>query len=92
MLLIPFVENSFKHGTIIEGKLKVLIELALDDHTLHFKISNSSIRNTERTGGIGLDNIKKRLVMLYPEAHSIEILQDKKQFTVVLKIYGLSPL
>ncbi len=92
MLLIPFVENSFKHGTIIDGKLTVAIELKFEDNTLHFNISNSFVRDAEKTGGIGLENIKKRLVMLYPETHSIEILQRKKQFSVALKIYGLSPL
>ncbi len=92
MLLIPFVENSFKHGTIVDGKLGVAIEIKFEGDTLYFKISNSSINNDEKEGGIGLENIKKRLKMLYPDAHSIEIVQEEKEFSVVLKIYGLSLL
>jgi two-component system LytT family sensor kinase len=92
MLLIPFVENSFKHGTIIDGKLTVVVKLKFENGILNYKIINSSIRDDEKSGGIGLENIKKRLNMLYPDKHSIEISQQKNQFIVVLKIHGLSQL
>ena len=92
MLLIPFVENSFKHGTIIDGKLTVAIELTFKDDLLNFTIRNSSIRDDEKTSGIGLENIKKRLEMLYPNQHSINIEQRKNQFEVILKIQGLSQI
>ena len=92
MLLIPFVENSFKHGTIINGKLTVVIDLKFEDDVLNFSIVNSSIRDDEKIGGIGLENIKKRLEMLYPDKHSIEITQRKHQFKVALKIHDLSML
>ncbi len=90
MLLIPFVENSFKHGTIIDGKLTVNIHLKFEEHTLHFAIVNSSIRDEENVRGIGLDNIKKRLEMLYPNKHSIHITHQKNTFSVRLKIFELS--
>jgi len=92
MLLIPFVENSFKHGTIINGKLTVAIDLKFEDDILNFIIVNSFIRDDENIGGIGLENIKKRLEMLYPNKHSIEIIQRKGQFIVVLKIHDLRQL
>ena len=90
MLLIPFVENSFKHGTIIDGKLRVHIAIKTTKNTLDFEIVNSSIKEGESLKGIGLDNSKKRLEMLYPERHELEIEQQKNQFVVVLKIDDLN--
>ena len=92
MLLIPFVENSFKHGTIINEKLIVAINMKFEDDILSFTIVNSSIRDEEKVRGIGLENIKKRLEMLYPNKHTLEITQQKNQFKVSLKIFDLNQL
>ena len=61
MLLIPFVENSFKHGNIIEGQLKVTIFIEIKEGKLFFKISNSASRDEKEQSGIGLENIKKTI-------------------------------
>jgi len=90
MLLIPFVENSFKHGTIIDGKLNVYIMIKTTNNTLHFEIVNSLIKDEEFRNGIGLENIKKRLEMLYSNKYTLEIVQQKNQFKVVLKIHDLN--
>lgn len=89
MLLIPFVENSFKHGTIIDGKLAVNITLKTHADILYFEIVNTSTNNEESVIGIGLENIKKRLTMLYPDSYKLTINQQKNQFKVVLKISDL---
>ncbi|MEO9572154.1 MAG: histidine kinase [Polaribacter sp.] len=86
MLLIPFVENSFKHGVIIDGVLKVDIQLKIDDKCLFFEIQNSSKGKEETNTGIGLHNIRKRLEMLYPEKHQLEIIEKNDTFKVHLKI------
>ncbi len=86
MLLIPFVENSFKHGVIIDGILKVDIQLKVDANYLFFEIENSSKEKEDINGGIGLENIKKRLEMLYPKKHQLEIIDKKDVFKVSLKI------
>ncbi|WP_245893548.1 sensor histidine kinase [Polaribacter butkevichii] len=86
MLLIPFVENSFKHGVIIDGILKVDIQLKVDVDYLFFEIENSSKEKEDINGGIGLENIKKRLEMLYPKKHQLEIIDKKDVFKVSLKI------
>ncbi|MGJ8745496.1 sensor histidine kinase [Polaribacter sp.] len=86
MLLIPFVENSFKHGVIIDGSIKVDIHLKTANNCLFFEIENSSKRKEEASTGIGLQNIKKRLEMLYPEKHQLEIIDKKDVFKVSLKI------
>mgnify|MGYP000026462280 FL=1 len=86
MLLIPFVENSFKHGAIINGKLKVTLSIKNMGEFLFFKISNSTLEETSNKIGIGLENIKKRLEMLYPNAHQLKIEHQNQLFVVALKV------
>lgn len=86
MLLIPFLENSFKHGAIKNGKLKIDLELKATENELYFRLINSSNSDQETNIGIGLQNIKKRLEMLYPAAFDLEIENLKNIFTVILKI------
>lgn len=90
MLLIPFVENSFKHGSIIEGKLTVNIQIKTVDGTLLFDIWNSSTIEEEAVKGIGLGNIEKRLNMLYPKTHKLETSQLNNRFAVQLEIHHLN--
>ena len=86
MLLIPFVENSFKHGVIIDGVLNVDIRLKTANNCLFFDIENSSKRKEEASTGIGLPNIRKRLQMLYPGKYQLEIIENNDTFKVHLKI------
>jgi sensor histidine kinase YesM len=86
MLLLPFVENGFKHGSQIDGVVKVKINIKVDKNELNFMIENSAIRKEGSKKGIGLENIIKRLKMLYQEEHFLEVLQEEKLFRVNLKI------
>jgi hypothetical protein len=86
MLLLPFVENAFKHGTQINGVVEVAINLKVDENELNFTIENSSIKKETSKNGIGLENIQKRLEMLYNKHYFLEILQEDKMFKVNLKI------
>tara|TARA_R110001583_G_scaffold192694_1_gene359533 strand:- start:4882 stop:5961 length:1080 start_codon:yes stop_codon:yes gene_type:complete len=89
MLLIPFVENAFKHGAIVKGKLQVNISLVTKGNELFFEISNTSIKDNNYEKGIGLENIEKRLEMLYPGVHKIELEQHENSFKVQLIISNL---
>lgn len=90
LLLIPFVENCFKHGTskMLEHpwlKMHILIQIG----TLHFKISNSNPPiHVPSTGvkGIGLKNVQKRLQLLYPGEHHLEINADEHFYHVELRV------
>lgn len=94
MLLIPFVENSFKHGLGKDrsnGFVKVLIVTHEDD--LHFEIVNSKpstgseiSQQAGYQGGIGLLNVKKRLNLLYPKQHALELISTETEFKVSLDI------
>jgi len=86
MLLIPFVENSFKHGEIINGKLVISISIYMKDNVLFFEIKNSAKTKNEIAKGIGLVNIKKRLEMLYKDDFSLAIKYMNEQFVVNLTL------
>lgn len=89
MLLIPFVENAFKHGDIIDGCLNVTIHIKTEDDVLFFEIENSSIKENKTNNGIGLENIAKRLDMLYANSHTLETNQTANNFIVKLTISNL---
>lgn len=86
MLLLPFVENAFKHGTQIDGVLNIDINLKTTEDYLFFNIKNTSKKNKESTKGIGLENIKKRLEMLYNNQSELSISSEENLFIVNLKI------
>lgn len=86
MLLIPFVENSFKHGAILDGLLKVEIEVNVSNDQLNFNMSNSIQKTDDSTPGIGLENIRKRLEMLYKDNYELSIEKLENRFTVSLKV------
>jgi sensor histidine kinase YesM len=86
MLLLPFVENAFKHGIQVDGVVTVNISLKIDENELRFTIENSTTKKEHSKNGIGLDNIKKRLEMLYPNKHTLGILEEEKLFKVNLQI------
>ena len=86
MLLIPFVENSFKHGAVVNGVLKVDINLKIESNKLFFQIENFSSEEKDTANGIGLENIKKRLQMLYLNKHQLKIEEKNLSFKVTLEI------
>lgn len=88
MLLIPFVENSFKHGQPVDGKLKISISLQADEQHLQFTIKNSVIDNQQREtlNGLGLQNLQKRLQLLYPGRHSFSAERIGKTFEAHLSL------
>lgn len=86
MILLPFVENAFKHGKYINGKLSVSINLKISDNSLYFNIENSAQKATNIKKGIGLENIKKRLEMLYHKSFILRTDQTDTMYIVHLKI------
>ena len=86
MLLIPFVENSFKHGQLIKGVLQITIHLKVDKNNLLFTVKNASKNKEDLKKGIGIENIKKRLEIMYAEKHELEIIDKNKTFNVALKV------
>jgi sensor histidine kinase YesM len=89
MVLIPFVENAFKHGDK-NHEPGIIIELRMVPGKIIFSVENF-IRQTppaiqEESGGFGLQNIKRRLRLLYPEKHFLLINKSDDKFKVELTI------
>lgn len=86
MILLTFVENAFKHGQREQGYF-VHVSLKVDKVTLHLKVDNSMGEKREcAVGGVGLENVKRRLSLIYPERYSLEINAEKETHHVDLKI------
>ncbi len=90
MLLVPFVENAIKHGTgFVEGA-HILVDLEVKDNVLFFQVKNRYDALAEdikdKTSGIGLLNVKRRLDLLYNKDHSLQIDKSDGWFSVALKI------
>ena len=86
MLLIPFIENSFKHGSLKKGALQINIKLFCENSTIFFEIENTTNANLTSENGIGLENIKKRLNLLYKDKHLLNIKNTNGLFKVHLKL------
>jgi len=86
MLFIPFVENSFKHGAIKNGVLDIDISLKATKSEILFEIKNSNSKNSNTHEGIGLENIRKRLELLYPNQYKLSINDNEDRFEVLLKL------
>jgi LytS/YehU family sensor histidine kinase len=90
MLLIPFVENAFKHGTGLVSGAQIDIDLKVEKGILRFDVRNRyqeiAEEKKDKTSGIGLNNVKRRLNLLYNKSHSLHM--DKKDgwFTVMLQL------
>lgn len=92
LMFIPFVENSFKHGLsnqISQGFVN--IELDVADKDLRLFIENSKperlpIQEPKRSGGIGLVNVRRRLNLLYPDSHLLEIKDNPNTYAVELNL------
>jgi hypothetical protein len=90
LLMIPFVENSFKHGT--SQMLRhpwIKLEITCVRNQLFFNLSNSKpsviVANTSNKG-IGLNNVKKRLQLLYPGKHQLDIYSTEDSFNINMQI------
>lgn len=93
LLLLPFIENSFKHSINkeLEGAW-VAVDLTIKGHNLEFKVENSvnkeHLNGTEKrnTRGLGLKNVKRRLELQYPERYDLMILKEESEYLVVLRL------
>jgi two-component system, LytTR family, sensor kinase len=88
VLLIPFVENAVKHGIdSMSENAYVHISVNIGSGELQFNcINNYKEMNAKKIGGIGLENVKKRLELIYPEKHTLIVKNENSIFTVSLNI------
>ncbi len=90
MLMIPFVENAFKHGVGLIADPLIDISLIIKEKELVFKVKNKispeGADAKDVSSGIGLRNVKRRLELLYPDAHDLEIRKEREWFVAQLSL------
>ncbi|MGD1840521.1 MAG: sensor histidine kinase [Thermonemataceae bacterium] len=89
LLFISFVENAFKHGISTEQPSFIAIKLQEEKDKLVFTVTNSICTVNaahQKEEGIGLNNIKRRLALLYPDRHALQIRKDNSQYQVRLQL------
>ena len=88
LLLLPFLENAFKHGTSEQlEKPWLSMDIAVKGNTMKCKIANSKNEFVpDRQNGIGIENVKKRLRFLYPDKHELKLNDEGDFFVVSLMI------
>jgi len=89
LLLLPLVENSFKHGiSKSRGNQQLTIKLEIAGKNVEFYIENTVPVQTKKepVSGIGLPNLQKRLALQYKDKYSLEIRDDGKKYMALLKI------
>jgi LytS/YehU family sensor histidine kinase len=88
LLLLPFVENAFKHGTsqMLEQPW-ISLSIFIEEDQLKMKLVNGKAEQQKAsTGGIGIANVRKRLELLYPDQHLLKTSNEEHVFVVSLKL------
>ncbi len=90
LLLLPFIENSFKHGASEQlEQCWISLDLFVEKEELFFKLVNGYTKHENTDGdrqGIGLENVRRRLELLYPNDHELKITADDDTYTVSLQL------
>jgi len=90
LLILPFIENSFKHGTSqVLDRPWIELHVSVEGNSLRFELGNSRPSHPasqNNKNGIGLNNIRKRLQLLYPERHLLKIEPGEETFFVTMNV------
>ena len=87
LMLITFVENAFKHGVSYQQHSFIDISISIEDNHLHFRCQNSRVpQGEDRHGGVGLQNVRRRLDLIYGHDYTLDISDQKDTYTVNLTL------
>ncbi len=88
LLLIPFIENAFKHGNVSFDRvwLDISLSTTADQQIILSCTNDLGVKRKDPSIGIGIDNVSKRLALLYPDNHSLNIEQQGSKYRVTLKL------
>lgn len=90
LILIPFVENAFKHGINAEEQAAISIQIAITDKDLHLQVRNNKVKIQPAAAdrsGLGIENTRGRLQLLYASAHTLAIEDNADSFSVSLSLH-----
>ena len=92
LILVPFIENCFKHGDMEAEKIPISINITVANKRLIYSVTNnvklveSELAESKDRGGIGIKNAIRRLDLLFKKEYSLDIHQEKEKFTVELRM------
>ena len=88
LLFISFIENAFKYGTDYEGKTNVKINLLIENESIHLSVRNKigAFKKKSKNSGVGLENVRNRLQLLYPDSHELSVKIEDKTYMVDLSL------
>jgi two-component system LytT family sensor kinase len=86
LLLISFIENAFKYGISYAHSSSIHISITVFEETLTLLVENPIVENNSFVGGVGLKNVIRRLDLLYPQKHSLDIVDNGRLHVVNLKL------
>ena len=88
LLFISFIENAFKYGTDYEGKTYIKINLWIKKGSIQLHVVNKigGFKEPSKNSGLGLENVKNRLKLLYPNSHELVVKNDGKTYSVDLTL------
>ena len=87
LILISFVENAFKHGVANDHQDPIKINIIANQKILHFSVTNKKNKtNKDAMGGVGLNNVERRLQLLYPDRYKLNIVNSATHYTTELML------
>ena len=87
LLLLPFLENAFKHGVATDKRNPIVINVEIETGKLLFKVVNKKNNlNKDATGGIGLLNVQRRLDLVYKDKYSLLVDNKADSYSCILNL------
>ncbi len=86
LLLVTLLENAYKHGISYRRKSFVYSTLQVVNERLAYMVMNSTSTDTQPQGGVGMENLRKRLSLLYPNNYTLDVEQNEDEYVVTLNI------
>lgn len=89
IILMPFIENAFKHGVNPDQESYISIRIEINDNNLELVVENQKVKTSPEQhtkSGVGVENTKSRLELLYPKKHSLVISNDESHYRVRLNL------
>lgn len=87
LILISFVENAFKHGVANDPTDPIKINISANTQILHFSVTNKKNKtNKDAIGGVGLNNVERRLQLLYPDRYKLNVVNSATHYTTELML------
>lgn len=86
LIFVPFIENAFKHGVSTKENSSIQIDITVEGSELSLLVKNTKVNTHTISTGLGIENAKMRLGLIYPGKHTLEIRNSEKEYTASLKI------